>query len=225
MALLDSFPEDWRQAMEPYLKWCPLEKLEAFVEGEYASQTVYPPRHQLFRAYYATPFEDVKVLILGQDPYHEEGQACGLAFAVPQNVKWPASLRNIAKEYADDLGTPMPLDADFGILGNRGVMLLNTVLTVRAGQAASHQGHGWEEFTDATIRCLSAREKPLVFLLWGRPAVQKERLIDLRRHRVIKSAHPSPLSAYRGFFGSRPFSAVNAALESVGCSPVDWRLE
>ena len=222
MALLDTFPDDWRQAMAPYLKWCPLEQLEVFVDAEYCSGTVYPPREQLFRAFEATPYNDVKVLILGQDPYHEEGQACGLSFAVPRGVKWPASLRNIAKEYSDDLGRPLNEDFDWGALSERGVMLLNTVLSVRAGPAGSHQGHGWEEFTDATIRALSAREKPLVFLLWGRPAAQKERLIDLRRHRVVKSAHPSPLSAYRGFFGSRPFTAVNAALEALGQEPVEW---
>ena len=222
MALLDTFPDDWRQAMAPYLKWCPLEQLGAFVDAEYSSGTVYPPREQLFRAFEATQYNDVKVLILGQDPYHEEGQACGLSFAVPRGVKWPASLRNIAREYSDDLGRPLSEDFDWGALSQRGVMLLNTVLSVRAGQAGSHQGHGWEEFTDATIRALSARAKPLVFLLWGRPAAQKERLIDLRRHRVIKSAHPSPLSAYRGFFGSRPFTAVNAALEALGQEPVEW---
>ena len=208
--------------MAPYLKLCPLEQLEAFVEAEYKSETVYPPREQLFRAFEVTPYNDVKVLVLGQDPYHEEGQACGLSFAVPKGVKWPASLRNIAKEYADDLGEPLDADWDWGELSRRGVMLLNTVLSVRAGQAGSHQGHGWEEFTDAAIRSLSAREKPMVFLLWGRPAAQKERLIDLRRHRVIKSAHPSPLSAYRGFFGSKPFTAINSALKALGQEPVDW---
>lgn len=224
MGFLDELPVDWREAMRPYLGLATLRGLESFVESEYASGTVYPPREQLFRAFAATPYEQVRVLLLGQDPYHEAGQACGLAFAVPQGCRWPASLRNIAREYEDDLGSALPPEADWGALSTRGVMMLNTVLSVREGAAGSHQRHGWEMVTDAAIRALAARPRPLVFLLWGKPAQEKEQLIGAGRHAVIKSAHPSPLSAYRGFFGSRPFSKVNAALQELGQPPVDWRL-
>lgn len=221
---MNELPMDWREALSDYVDEGRLSELEAFVESEYAHGIVYPPRGQLFRAFQATPYHDVKVVILGQDPYHEKGQACGLAFSVPIGERCPASLRNIYKEYNADLGYLIPGDGDLEAWSRRGVLMVNTVLSVREGAAGSHQGHGWEEFTDGAIRALSRREKPVVFLLWGKPAEKKERLIDVSRHVVIKSAHPSPLSAYRGFFGSRPFSRVNEALIAKGLEPVDWRL-
>ena len=219
-------PADWLAALWPFLKLqgVDLNALETFLDREYASGQVFPPRHQIFRAFAATPFDDVRLLLLGQDPYHEQGQACGLAFSVPPNTKAPASLRNILKEYADDLQCPMPQTVDLSPWTQQGVMLLNTVLTVREGQAASHQNKGWEAVTDAAIRALSARPKPLVFLLWGGHAHKKKPLIDASRHAVIMTAHPSPLSAYRGFFGSRPFTRVNEALAKLGQPPIDWTL-
>lgn len=225
MSLCDELPADWRNALAPWLGSCPLDTLSEFIDAEYSRHVVFPPRHQLFRAFADTPLDCVKVVILGQDPYHEPGQACGLAFAVPDGMKRPASLRNIFKEYSEDLGTPVPAKGNLAEWSRRGVLMLNTVLSVRKGQAGSHQNQGWEAFTDAVIRCVSAREKPVVFVLWGRPAAMKEPLIDLRRHKTVKSAHPSPLSAYRGFFGSRPFTAVNRALAELGEAPVDWHLE
>ncbi|MBO7621326.1 MAG: uracil-DNA glycosylase [Victivallales bacterium] len=219
-------PADWLAAMRPFLKiqGVDLNALEAFLDREYAAGQVFPPRHQIFRAFAATPFDDVRLLLLGQDPYHEAGQACGLAFSVPPDTKAPASLRNILKEYADDLQRPIPQTVDLSPWTRHGVMLLNTVLTVREGQAASHQNKGWEPFTDAAIKALSARSKPLVFLLWGGHAQKKKPLIDTKRHAVIMTAHPSPLSAYRGFFGSRPFTLVNKALAALGQPPIDWTL-
>ena len=219
-------PADWLAAMWPFLKLqgVDLNALEAFLDREYAAGQVFPPRHQIFRAFAATPFDDVRLLLLGQDPYHEQGQACGLAFSVPPHTKAPASLRNILKEYADDLQRPMPQTVDLSPWTRQGVMLLNTVLTVREGQAASHQNKGWEAVTDAAIKALSARTKPLVFLLWGGHAQKKKPLIDASRHAVIMTAHPSPLSAYRGFFGSRPFTRVNEALAKLGQPPIDWTL-
>ena len=219
-------PADWLAAMRPFLKiqGVDLNALEAFLDREYAAGQVFPPRHQIFRAFAATPFDDVRLLLLGQDPYHEAGQACGLAFSVPPDTKAPASLRNILKEYAEDLQRPIPQTVDLSPWARQGVMLLNTVLTVREGQAASHQNKGWEAVTDAAIRALSARQKPLVFLLWGGHAQKKKPLIDTSRHAVIMTAHPSPLSAYRGFFGSRPFTLVNKALAALGQPPIDWTL-
>ena len=219
-------PADWLAAMWPFLKiqGVDLNALEAFLDREYALGQVFPPRHQIFRAFAATPFDDVRLLLLGQDPYHEQGQACGLAFSVPPNTKAPASLRNILKEYADDLQRPMPQTVDLSPWTQQGVMLLNTVLTVREGQAASHQNKGWEAVTGTAIKALSARPKPLVFLLWGGHAQKKKPLIDASRHAVIMTAHPSPLSAYRGFFGSRPFTRVNEALAKLGQPPIDWTL-
>lgn len=224
MNLLDQMPADWKEALLPFLDLSQLEKLQQFVTDEYANATVFPPQNQIFRAFEDTPFAKVKLVLLGQDPYHGEGQACGLAFAVPQEVKPPASLRNIWREYTDDLRQDVPATAEFGQFARRGVLLLNTVLTVRAHQAASHQGQGWEMLTDAAVKALSQRQTPLVFLLWGKPAERKTALIDAQRHRVIVSPHPSPLSAYRGFFGSRPFSRVNEALRELEQTPIDWRI-
>lgn len=197
-------------------------ELEKFVEKEYAEYTVYPPRSLIFAALRYVPFEEVKVVIVGQDPYINPGQANGLAFAVGSGVKLPPSLVNIYKELASDIGADMSGAAgDLTGWAQQGVLLLNATLTVRAGQSDAHCNCGWQTFTDSIIKKLGAREKPLVFILWGSKAQKKEQYIA-PRHCVIKSAHPSPLSAYNGFFGSRPFSRTNAFLEKCGMTPIDW---
>lgn len=195
-----------------------------FVREEDAAYAVYPPKKQRFNAYNLTPFEKVKVVILGQDPYHGAQQAHGLAFSVPPGVPHPPSLKNILKELHDDIGAPIPKDGTLTHWAEEGVFLLNTVLSVRAGQAHSHKGRGWEEFTDATIRLISEEKEHVVFILWGKPAQQKAALIDERRHLVLRAPHPSPLSSYRGFFGSKPFSRTNAYLVENGIEPIDWTL-
>ena len=196
-------------------------RLVSFVKGAYASGPVYPPGKLIFNAFNRTPFDKVKVVILGQDPYHEPGQAQGLAFYVPPDVQTPPSLVNIAKELKDDLGreTAVP---DLLAWTDQGVLLLNATLTVQAHRAGSHQGKGWETFTDAVVRALAERREHLVFILWGSYAQRKGAFIDRTRHFVIESPHPSPLSAYRGFFGSRPFSRANAYLERNGVGPIAW---
>jgi uracil-DNA glycosylase len=199
--------------------------LADFLRQEKASgQTVYPPGPQIFNALDTTPFESVRVVILGQDPYHGPNQAHGLSFSVPHGVPKPPSLVNIFKEWHDDLGHSVPSHGNLLPWAERGVLLLNTSLTVRAHQAGSHQGHGWERFTDRIVQLLAAREQPMAFLLWGAPAQKKARCADLSRHGVFTAPHPSPLSAYRGFFGSRPFSQANAFLAAKGLDPIDWSL-
>ena len=192
---------------------------------EYQTRTVYPPSQDLLSAYELTPLEKVKVVILGQDPYHEPGQAHGLCFSVRLGVEVPPSLANIYQELHDDLGCRIPNNGYLVKWASQGVFLLNTVLTVRAHQANSHRGYGWEEFTDATIRVLNAQDRPIVFLLWGRPAGMKRALLDNPKHLVLEAPHPSPLSAYRGFFGCRHFSRCNDFLQSNGLSPIDWQIE
>ncbi len=192
---------------------------------EYRTRQVFPPSADLLSAYELTPLEKVKVVILGQDPYHEPGQAHGLCFSVRPGVEIPPSLANIFQELHDDLGCRIPNNGYLVKWAGQGVFLLNTVLTVRAHQANSHRGYGWEEFTDATIRVLNAQERPIVFLLWGRPAGQKKSLLDNPAHLVLEAPHPSPLSAYRGFFGCRHFSRCNAFLEAHGESPIDWQID
>jgi len=192
---------------------------------EYQTRTVYPPSQDLLSAYELTPLEKVKVVILGQDPYHEPGQAHGLCFSVRPGEEVPPSLANIYQELHDDLGCRIPNNGYLVKWASQGVFLLNTVLTVRAHQANSHRGYGWEEFTDATIRVLNAQERPIVFLLWGRPAGMKRALLDNPKHLVLEAPHPSPLSAYRGFFGCRHFSRCNDFLQSNGLSPIDWQIE
>lgn len=199
--------------------------LKTFLVLEKAQYRIYPRGADIFAAYNLTPFDDVKVVILGQDPYHGEGQAHGLSFSVRRGIMHPPSLQNIFKELADDMGCPTPQQGDLSEWAQRGVLLLNTVLTVRAGQAHSHKEQGWERFTDATIRQLSALKEHLVFILWGRPAQSKAALIDENKHLILRAPHPSPLSAYRGFFGSRPFSQSNAYLEQNGMAPIEWCLK
>jgi uracil-DNA glycosylase len=199
-------------------------ELQQYVAEERARHQVFPPPEEVFAALHQTPYASVKVLILGQDPYHGPGQAHGLCFSVRPGVAIPPSLRNIYTELAADLGIEPPNHGCLDAWTRHGVLLLNTSLTVRAHQAASHQRKGWETFTDEVIRAVDAKEERVVFILWGAAARKKKALIDPRRHAVIESAHPSPLSAHNGFFGSRPFSRTNAALEAAGREPVDWRI-
>ncbi len=197
-------------------------RLTDFVRREYSTATIYPPAGKIFAAFDSCPFEDVKVVILGQDPYHGFGQANGLSFSVNPGVEIPRSLQNIYKELQSDLGITPPPSGDLSRWAQQGVLLLNATLTVRAGSAGSHQNQGWEEFTDAAVRKLAEEREGLVFILWGAYAQRKGAFIDRSRHCVIESPHPSPLSASRGFFGSRPFSRANAYLSSIGKSPIEW---
>lgn len=198
--------------------------LREFLKTEFSTRIVYPGMYDLFNCFRYTPYDKVKAVILGQDPYHGPGQAHGLCFSVQDGVPPPPSLVNIYKEMKDDLGCEIPKSGNLTKWAGEGVLLLNTCLTVRAGQANSHRGHGWEAFTDSVIRKLSQREKPMAFILWGGNARSKKRLIDTRKHCIIESAHPSPLSCYNGFFGSHPFSRANAFLEKSGETPIDWDL-
>jgi uracil-DNA glycosylase len=197
-------------------------RLTQFVRQEYATATVYPPGKLIFNAFDLCPFDRVKVVIIGQDPYHGPGQAHGLCFSVNEGVPFPPSLRNIFKEIHDDLGTPIPQSGDLTRWAEQGVLMLNATLTVRAGQAGSHQRQGWEEFTDAAIRALATERTHLVFILWGAYAQKKGAFIDRTRHLVLASAHPSPLSAYNGFFGNKHFSRANAYLVEHGQTPIQW---
>jgi len=198
--------------------------LREFLKQEYATQKIHPDMYHIFEALQITPYEKVKIVILGQDPYHGPNQAHGLSFSVQPGVKVPPSLQNIYKELQNDLGIP-PVNHGYLVpWAKQGVLLLNTVLTVRQGQAYSHQGKGWERLTDKVIEKLNERQDPVVFILWGKPAQKKISMIDTSKHVIIKSVHPSPLSANRGFFGSRPFSKANNALVALGKTPIDWQL-
>jgi uracil-DNA glycosylase len=199
-------------------------ELQAFVRAERERHTVYPPPEDVFAALHLTPYASTRVLILGQDPYHGPRQAQGLCFSVRPGVRIPPSLVNIHKEMETDLGLPPPGHGNLEAWARQGVLLLNTTLTVRAGESASHQGHGWEVFTDEVIRTVDAKDHPVVFILWGSHARRKKALIDTSRHTIVESAHPSPLSAHNGFFGSRPFTRTNAALVAAGLAPIDWTL-
>ena len=214
--------QSWKQHLQtefdkPYFK-----TLTDFVRNEYAHGPVYPPGKLIFNAFDLCPFDKVKVVIIGQDPYHEPGQAHGLCFSVQDGVPFPPSLRNIFKEISDDLGKPVPVSGDLTRWARQGVLLLNATLTVHAGQAGSHQGRGWEEFTDAVIKELNTSRDGLVFILWGSYAKKKGAVIDRNRHLVLSSAHPSPLSAYNGFFGNHHFSLTNKWLEEHGEKPIEW---
>ncbi len=220
----DQLPAGWRRVLQDALANPAFTRLQAYVEQERRRHTVYPPEEDLFSAFRLTPYEQVKVLVLGQDPYHGAGQAHGLAFSVRPGVRPPPSLVNMFKELHDDLGLPVPRDGSLVPWAERGVLLLNAVLTVREATPNSHAGQGWEAFTDAVIRAVSDKPEPVVFVLWGAYAQKKQKLIDPRRHVVLAGPHPSPLSASRGFFGSKPFSRANAELQKRGQAPVDWRL-
>ena len=214
----------WESALKSEFRKPYYRELYQTVVKEYQTARVFPPAGEMLRAFELTPLEEVKVVILGQDPYHGDGQANGLCFSVKKEIAIPPSLVNIYKELHDDLGCRIPNNGCLEKWASQGVLLLNTVLTVRAHQANSHQQIGWEEFTDAAIRVLAEQKRPLVFILWGRPAQRKQSMIYRPEHMVITSPHPSPLSAYRGFFGSRPFSRTNAYLESYGLEPIDWSI-
>lgn len=214
--------ESWRERLQPEFDAPYFEQLTDFVRHEYATTRVYPPGREMFAAFEACPFERVKVVILGQDPYHEPGQAHGLCFSVNDGVPFPPSLQNIFKEIHDDIGTPIPMSGNLTRWSNQGVLLLNATLTVRAHQAGSHQNRGWERFTDAVIHRLAEEREHLVFILWGAYAQRKGEFIDRAKHLVLQSPHPSPLSAHRGFFGNHHFSRTNEYLMAHGMEPILW---
>ncbi len=214
--------QSWQQQLQGEFDKPFFAKLVAFVKQEYAHHTVYPPGKLIFNAFNQCPFDKVKVVLLGQDPYHEPGQAHGLCFSVNEGVQFPPSLGNIFKEIHDDIGTPIPASGNLTRWAQQGVLLLNATLTVREHQAGSHQRQGWEEFTDAVIRILSEQREHLVFILWGSYAQSKSQLIDGSRHCILRSAHPSPLSAYRGFFGNHHFSLANQYLRTNGIEEIQW---
>ena len=216
---------DWKEALEiefekPYYK-----ELRQFLLQEYKTQQVFPPMHDIFNALHYTPLSQVKVMILGQDPYHDVNQAHGLCFSVLPGQQPPPSLQNIYKELQEDLGCPIPNHGYLKKWADQGVLLLNTVLTVRAHQANSHQNKGWEQFTDAVIETVNRQQRPVVYLLWGKPAQSKRPMLTNPSHLILQAPHPSPLSAYRGFFGSRPFSRANDFLEKNGAGSIDWCIE
>ncbi|ANZ61618.1 uracil-DNA glycosylase [Secundilactobacillus paracollinoides] len=215
---------DWWAELEPEFEKSYYQDLHAFLIHEYETQLIHPDMYHIYEAFEWTPFSQVKVVILGQDPYHEPNQAHGLSFSVLPGVRIPPSLQNIYKELQSDLGIQPVNHGYLEKWAKQGVLLLNSVLTVRNGQAFSHKGKGWEQLTDAAIHKLSERSTPVVFILWGRAAQNKINLIDTDANIVIQSAHPSPLSAHRGFFGSKPFSKTNTALEALGETPIDWQL-
>ncbi len=217
--------ESWYRVLQDQFRDPYFAALKSFLVQEKQHYVVYPPGKLIFNAFNLTPFDKVKVVILGQDPYHGPGQAHGLSFSVPDGIQQPPSLQNIFKEIQNDLGYPPPKSGNLEKWAKEGVLLLNASLTVRDGQAASHAHHGWEVFTDAAIKALSDKKENLVFILWGNYAIAKESLIDTRKHLVLKSVHPSPLSASRGFFGCHHFSKTNNYLIEHGISPIDWRLE
>ena len=216
----DWLPYFQEEAGKEYYK-----ELTAKVKSEYAKYRVFPPKDQVFSAFSLTSYKDVKVVIIGQDPYHNVGQAHGLCFSVQKGIDVPPSLQNIYQELHDDLGCYIPNNGMLTKWAKQGVLLLNTVLTVRAHEANSHRGFGWERFTDRVIELVDAKEEPVVFLLWGAPAQKKEAMLHNPNHLVLKAPHPSPLSAYRGFFGCRHFSKTNEFLASHGQTPIDWQIE
>ena len=216
---------DWLAPLKPEFAKPYYAELFQFVKNEYATRQIFPPADDIFNAFHLTPLHEVKVVILGQDPYHNDGQAHGLCFSVKPDVDIPPSLVNIYQELHDDLGCYIPNNGYLTKWAKQGVLMLNTVLTVRAHQANSHRGMGWEQFTDAAIRILNEQDRPIVFILWGSPAQKKAQMLNNPKHLILKAPHPSPLSAYRGFFGSRPFSQTNEFLRSHGVEPVDWQIE
>ncbi len=213
---------DWAEALRDEFRKDYYVRLYSFIKEEYSTCTVYPPSDKLFTAMHVTPLHEVRVVILGQDPYHEPGQAMGMSFSVPEGVDIPPSLRNMYKEIHEDIGARIPENGDLTRWARQGVLLLNTVLTVRAHQANSHKGKGWEQFTDAIIRAVDRQDRPVVFMLWGRNARDKKDLIVNEKHLVLEAAHPSPLSAHNGFFGCRHFSRCNRFLEENGVTPIEW---
>ena len=217
---------DWLEPLRPEFSKEYYKKLYQTIVEEYKTHVIFPPSDDIFNAYSLTPLHEVKVVIIGQDPYHNVGQAHGLSFSVlPEQKEIPPSLQNIYKELHDDLGCYIPNNGYLVKWARQGVLMLNTVLTVRAHQANSHRGIGWEEFTNATIEILDKQDRPIVFILWGTPAQRKKQMLHNPKHLILEAPHPSPLSAYRGFFGSRPFSRTNDFLEKNGLTPIDWQIE
>lgn len=222
---MSAIDNDWLEPLTPQFKEEYYKKLYQSVKKEYSTHQVFPPADEIFNAFSYTPLSKVKVVIIGQDPYHNDGQAHGLSFSVRPGVDIPPSLQNIYKELHDDLGLYIPNNGYLKKWADEGVLLLNSVLTVRAHQAASHQGMGWEQFTDAVISILNKQERPIVYMLWGKPAQNKVSKVDNPMHLLLKAPHPSPLSAYRGFFGCKHFSKCNKFLESHDIEPIDWQIE
>ncbi len=214
--------ESWKRELAEEWEKEYFVRLTQFVREEYATKQIFPPGRQIFAAFNSTPFHDVKVVILGQDPYHDVGQANGLCFSVNDGIQFPPSLRNIFKEIESDIGTPVPQSGDLSRWAKQGVLLLNATLTVEAHRAGSHQRHGWEQFTDSVIAHLAEHRDNLVFILWGSYAIGKGAFIDRNRHLVLTSVHPSPLSAHRGFFGNHHFSRTNQYLIEHGKTPIEW---
>ena len=220
--MFEDLPNNWTQQLDKQVIHQLDQKLSPFLDKAYHEKTIYPPKDQVFQAFIDTSYQDVKVCILGQDPYHGPGQAHGLAFSVGQGTALPPSLKNIFKELADDTGQPLRQNGNLQDWSKQGVFLLNTVLTVEKGKANSHQKLGWEDFTDHVISALNKREEPVIFLLWGNPSIKKAKLINQYKHVILQSPHPSPLAAYRGFFGSKPFTKINQELIRLGREPIRW---
>jgi uracil-DNA glycosylase len=223
--ILSAIENDWLEAIGGEFRLPYYKELYQFVKSEYLGYVIYPSAEDIFNAFHFTPLSKVKVVILGQDPYHNEGQAHGLCFSVKPEVEIPPSLVNIYKELKEDLGCYIPNNGYLEKWAKQGVLLLNTVLTVRAHQANSHQGKGWERFTDAVIQAVNIQDRPIVFLLWGRPAQMKKSMLTNPKHLILEAPHPSPLSAFRGFFGSKHFSMTNNYLIKHGLEPIDWQIE
>lgn len=216
---------DWLYAVGEEFKKPYYKELYQFVKEEYSTRTIFPAAEDIFHAFHLTPLQQVKVLLLGQDPYHNEKQAHGLCFSVKPEVEVPPSLENIYKELSDDVGCEIPNHGYLEKWARQGILMLNTVLTVRAHQANSHQNKGWEKFTDAVIRAVNEQDRPIVILLWGRPAQRKKSMLNNPKHLILTAPHPSPLSAYRGFFGCKHFSKTNDFLKQFGIEPIDWQIE
>ena len=214
--------EDWKEILREEFSKPYFEELVSFVKQEYASGEVFPAGRNIFRAFDKCPFEKLKVVIIGQDPYHGDGQANGLCFSVNEGVPFPPSLKNIFKEVSDDIGTPIPRSGELDRWAEQGVLMLNAVLTVRAHNAASHAGHGWERFTDAVVKAIAERKQGVVYMLWGSYAQRKGAIADPKQNLILHAVHPSPLSAYRGFFGCKHFSQANNYLISIGREPIEW---
>lgn len=213
---------DWKALLQEEFDKPYFEELTKFVKQEYSAATIFPAGKNIFRAFDKCPVESLKVVIIGQDPYHGPGQANGLCFSVNDGIPFPPSLQNIFKEINDDIGTPIPRSGELDRWAEQGVLLLNSVLTVQAHNAASHAGHGWEQFTDAVVRTINERKQGVVYMLWGSYAQKKGLIADPQQNLILKSVHPSPLSAYRGFFGCKHFSQANTYLQSIGKSPINW---
>ncbi|MFA6144853.1 MAG: uracil-DNA glycosylase [Sulfurimonas sp.] len=224
MVPIESLDKSWQKVLKEEFEKDYFLELQDFLYNEAKSYTLFPLSYNIFNAFNLTPFDSVKVVILGQDPYHGEGQSHGLAFSVQQRTKIPPSLQNIFKELVEDTGCEIPQSGDLTHWARQGVLLLNTLLTVRSSEPLSHQNRGWEQFTDEVIKTLSAQREHLVFILWGAPAAKKGALIDGTKHLILKAPHPSPLSSYRGFFGSKPFSQTNAYLREWGIKEIEWKL-